>query len=276
MMFNAPLAEAMFHSLARESAMPLQRAVGSLAQIPAQAQLATFLRNHDEFYTAWLEPAEEQAVWERFAPDPTHRVHHGIRRRLASMVNNPDALRLLTGLLYLFPGSPTLYYGDEIGMGDRFTEDNPGVVEDRDAMRTPMQWNAGPTGGFTQGTPEVAPILTGPCSTSRVNVAAQEDDPGTLLNWHRGLAALRKRMPQWALGSLEVRDSGSPHVLCFTRTYRGEQSLVMANLSASPQHVPLPGLSLRGATPPVLLSSGDADQASLREMPGLGLNVFKL
>lgn len=237
MMFNAPLAEALFHALARESAAPLQQVVTNLSKIPAQAQLATFLRNHDEFYTAWLDPADEQAVWERFAPAPEHRVHHGIRRRLASMVGNPQALRLLTGLLYLFPGSPTLYYGDEIGMGDRFTEVKPGPVQDRDAMRTPMQWTDGPTGGFTRGQPEVQPILTGPYATAEVNVAAQEAEPESLLNWHRRLAALRRRTPLWALGSLEVRDSGNPQVLCFTRTYQAEQCLVTANLSGQAQQV---------------------------------------
>jgi len=175
-----------------------------------------------------------------YAPDPRMRLNRGIRRRLAPLLGNDRSrLELAHALLFSLPGSPVLYYGDEIGMGDDVT------LPDRDGLRTPMQWTAGPNAGFSDAPASrlVLPVIADAVYGYRhVNVAGERRDPRSLLSWMTWLIALRRRHPVLGRGATEFLDAGTPRVLAFFRRADGEAILVVANLSASPVdvHLPLP------------------------------------
>jgi maltose alpha-D-glucosyltransferase/alpha-amylase len=171
------------------------------------------------------------------------RANLGIRRRLAPLVGNDRrALELLHGLLFALPGSPVLYYGDEIGMGDDIT------LPDRDGVRTPMQWTVERSAGFSDTDPArlYPPVIDdevyGPAA---VNVATQQADPGSLLNWIRNLLTVRRDHPEMGLGSFEILDHGNDAVLAFLRAFEDRTTLVLANVSEAPQAVHLPTLAGR-------------------------------
>ncbi|RPI20326.1 MAG: DUF3459 domain-containing protein, partial [Actinobacteria bacterium] len=182
---------------------------------------------------------EERAfMYERYAPDPKMRKNLGIRRRLAPLLGGDRRkIELLNGLLLSLPGSPILYYGDEIGMGDEY------LLEDRDGVRTPMQWTEGPGAGFSDAPPQdlYLPLVTDPAySPEKVNVASQVDDPGSLLSWTKRMLHLRRRHPVFGLGSFLALPTAKAPILCFLREHGPERVLVAANLSSAPVDVPLP------------------------------------
>ncbi len=239
MAFHFPLMPRIFMALKQERRDALAWVMSVTPPIPHNAQWATFLRNHDELTLEMVTEEERQWMWEQYAPDPQMRLNLGIRRRLAPLLDGDRRKILLAhALLFAFPGTPFLYYGDEIGMGDNIS------LPDRDGVRTPMQWTPEPpNAGFTA--PDVRPyapvIAAAPYGYPWVNVAAQRAKPDSLLHALRRMIAVRKAHPAFGVGEFAWEDVGTTSVAAFWRTTPEERLLLVHNLSARPQEIRLPG-----------------------------------
>jgi len=197
--------------------------------IPENCQWCTFLRNHDELTLEMVTPEERQWMWEQYAPEPRMRLNQGIRRRLAPLLDNDRRkIELANSLLFTLPGSPIIYYGDEIGMGDNIW------LDDRNGVRTPMQWEDSPTAGFTNAQP-FAPLLDGDYDPKHVNVSAQMANPDSLFHAIRHMVAVRKEHHAFGCGNFEWIDSGTHMIASYRRTYHGETMLILNNLSEQKQ-----------------------------------------
>jgi len=228
MLFDFQVMQAMWLALARGDATPLVTALQSRTPIPDEAAWATFLRNHDELTLDKLTPSERDEVFAAFGPEPTMQVYgRGLRRRLPPMLgNDPHWIRMAYSLMFALPGTPTLFYGEELGMGENL------AVDDRLAVRTPMQWTSGPAAGFTSAPPHalVRPVPEGPFSPATVNVRDERTDPESLLNWFERLIRLRKECPEVAWGTTEVLPSGAPAVVVMAHRWRGRTLITAHNL----------------------------------------------
>ncbi len=237
MSFHFPLMPRVFEALKQENREPILWVMERTPEIPENAQWCTFLRNHDELTLEMVTPEERAFLWDHYAPDPRMRLNLGIRRRLAPLLDNHrEKILLANSLLLTMIGSPIIYYGDEIGMGDNIW------LTDRDGVRTPMQWNDSPNAGFS--TAEAARlyepvIVEPPFGYARVNVASQVPDSDSLLNFMRGLTALRKKYHAFGRGRTCFVDLGNEHVLAYERQWQDEQILVVNNLAASSQTIHL-------------------------------------
>ncbi len=235
MAFHFPVMPRLYMAVARGEAAPIVDILERTPAIPEAAQWGIFLRNHDELTLEMVSDEERAFMYATYAPDPAMRKNVGIRRRLAPLLDNDRRkIELLHGLLLSLPGSPILYYGDEIGMGDFYT------LEDRDGVRTPMQWEAGPGAGFSAADPVTyyLPLVPTPGYTpADVNVAAQESEPGSLLHWVRSLLAIRRQHPVFGTGTFEPVDSRNPALLAFHRRDGLADVLVLANMGATPVEV---------------------------------------
>jgi maltose alpha-D-glucosyltransferase/alpha-amylase len=229
MAFHFPVMPRLFLSLKKGSAESVIDILDRTPPIPDVAQWGIFLRNHDELTLEMVDDEERAYLWEQYAPDPAMRKNVGIRRRLAPLLDGDGRkIRLLHSLLLSLPGSPILYYGDEIGMGDMY------LLEDRDGVRTPMQWDESEGVGFTDG--DLAklylPVVTTPGYTpAEISVAHQKGDPDSLLRWVRMMIVVRRDNPVFGIGSFEALVSGRPEVFAFVRTDGEDRVLVVANLS---------------------------------------------
>ncbi len=232
MAFHFPLMPRLFMSLKQQSAESVIRILKRTPQIPETAQWGIFLRNHDELTLEMVTPDERAYMYEQYAPDPVMRKNLGIRRRLAPLVDGDRRrIELLHGLLFSLPGSPFLYYGDEIGMGDMYE------LEDRDGVRTPMQWDATAGAGFSTQDPSgfYLPVVAAPGYTpAEVNVADQRKDPDSLLRWIRSMLAIRSDHPVFGVGDFEPISAGHPALFAFRRNNSHESILVVANVSDQP------------------------------------------
>ncbi len=235
MAFHFPLMPRIFMALKRADASPIRWALDNTPPIPPDAQWCTFLRNHDELTLEMVTEEVRQWMWEQYAPDPRMRLNLGIRRRLAPLLdNNLRLIELANSLLFTLPGSPIIYYGDEIGMGDNIE------LPDRNGVRTPMQWDASPFAGFSQAASLYSPVVDRlPYAYSAVNVAAQKADPTSLWHTLQKMILLRKQHPAFGEGDLNWIDGGSDAVLAFCRSTTQERLLVVHNLSPIPQQVSL-------------------------------------
>ena len=216
-------------SLKRQEASSLVDILERTPPIPPGSQWGMFLRNHDEL-TLEMVTAEERAyMYEQYAPDPAMKKNLGIRRRLAPLLDGDRRrIELLDGLLLSLPGSPVFYYGDEIGMGDEYR------LEDRDGVRTPMQWDGSPGVGFSTAPQDelYLPVVMAPGYTpTDVNVAAQRDNPDSLLTWVRQLLELRRSHPVFGVGSYKPVATSDPAVFAILRRSPDETVLVVANVS---------------------------------------------
>ncbi len=238
MNFHFPLMPRMFMSLQMENRTPIIDILEQTPQPPEGCQWATFLRNHDELTLEMVTDEERQLMLRAYARDNEMRINLGIRRRLAPLLGNDRRkIELLNVLLFSLPGTPVLYYGDEIGMGDNV------YLGDRDGVRTPMQWTADRNAGFSTSNPHrlYLPLITEQgYHYEAVNVETQQDNPASLLSWMRQLIGLRKRQPVLARGDIEFVEPDNPHVLAFTRSLDGQAPfLCVANLSRLAQDVEL-------------------------------------
>jgi maltose alpha-D-glucosyltransferase / alpha-amylase len=235
MAFNFPLMPRIYMALYDEDKSPIVWAVENTPEIPQGTQWCTFLRNHDELTLEMVSEEERQHMWKAYAPDPKMRLNLGIRRRLAPLLNNnPEKIRLANALLFSLPGSPVIYYGDEIGMGDNID------LFDRNGVRTPMQWNNNKNAGFSNADQLYAPVIaSADFNAAKVNVAAQKNDPGSLWTTIKGMIELRKQHPVFATGSFEYLHTGSDQIFAFLRKNENEIILVVNNLSAKKQEVSL-------------------------------------
>ncbi|MGQ9366970.1 alpha-amylase family protein [Azospirillum sp. ST 5-10] len=232
MMFNFPLNQRTFLAMATGDARPVAEAVEATRGIPDATQWATFLRNHDELDLGRLEPDQRQRVFEAFGPEPGMQLYgRGIRRRLAPMLGGDRRrLELAYSLLFSLPGSPVLFYGDEIGMGDDLS------LKERESVRTPMQWSSEHAGGFTAAATPFRPVIAdGPFGCGRVNVAHQRRDPGSLLNWIERLIRLRKECPEIGWGTVTVIDAGDPAVLALRYDWRDTAMVCLHNVAGEPR-----------------------------------------
>jgi maltose alpha-D-glucosyltransferase/alpha-amylase len=276
MLFNFWVNQHLFLALATEQVRPLADALRATRRLPAGAQWAHFLRNHDELDLGRLSDADRETVFARFAPDPGMQLYgRGIRRRLAPMLGDRQHLELAYSLLFALPGTPVIRYGDEIGMGDDLS------LPQRAAVRTPMQWSAEPQAGFTNGgRPHVPLIADDVWGYGRVNVAAQQRDPHSLFNWTARLIRLRKECPEIGWGTWTLLPTGSPHVLALRCDWRGSSIVTLHNLAARPQAVRLrPGVEGGDR----LFDLMDAEESRARAsgahhlaLPALGYRWFRV
>jgi maltose alpha-D-glucosyltransferase/alpha-amylase len=210
------------------------------------------LRNHDELTLEMVTPEERQFMWEFYAPDPRMRLNLGIRRRLAPLLEGDRRkIELLNAILFSMPGAPVIYYGDEIGMGDDIW------LDDRDGVRTPMQWSGDPNAGFSTAPAGTlyAPVINDAVFGYRqVNVAAQRADPDSLLNWTKRMIRVRKAHSVFGRGDLGLLQPQNERVLAYLRSYEGETVLVIGNLADSTQVVQLDLGERAGVSPSDLLA----------------------
>jgi maltose alpha-D-glucosyltransferase / alpha-amylase len=247
MAFHFPLMPRLFMGLHTEDRFPIVDILVQTPLIPETCQWALFLRNHDELTLEMVTEEERLYLYRIYARDPEARVNLGIRRRLAPLLrNHRRRIELMNGLLFALPGTPVLYYGDEIGMGDNI------YLGDRNGVRTPMQWSADRNAGFSQAHPQrlyLPLIVDHEYHHETVHVEAEQRNPHSQLWWMRRLIALRKRYLAFGRGSLELFSPDNRHVLAFLRRYREEQLLVVANLSRFTQYVELDLAAYRGLVP---------------------------
>ncbi len=247
MAFNFPVMPRMFMAIRMEDRLPIVDIVEQTPAIPDGAQWALFLRNHDELTLEMVTDEERDYMYRVYATDPQARINLGIRRRLAPLLgNHRRRIELMNGLLFSLPGTPVVYYGDEIGMGDNV------YLGDRDSVRTPMQWNGDQNAGFSTANREqlFLPVVTDPeHHFEAVNVAVQQANPHSLLWWMKRLIALRKRHPAFGRGDLRFLHPDNRHVLAFLRCYGDETILVAANLSRFFQPVELDLSEYQGRQP---------------------------
>jgi len=249
MAFNFPIMPRMFMALRRENRRPLVEMLDLTSGIPNDAQWALFLRNHDELTLEMVTDEERDYMYHEYAADDRFRINVGIRRRLTPLLGGERRrIELINALLFSLKGSPILYYGDEIGMGD-----DP-FLGDRNGVRTPMQWSPDKNGGFSRAPHHklfMPPINRGQYSYEFVNVEAAEDDPHSLLHFMRRLIALRQQHKKiFGRGSFKLLSIENQSILAFLREYEGEQILVLANLSRFVQSAHLsPSEELEGQAP---------------------------
>ncbi len=227
--FHFPIMPRIFMALKKGRSEDLREILRRTPSIPDNCQWCTFLRNHDELTLEMVTPEERQWMWDHYAPEPRMRINRGIRRRLAPLLDNdPRKIKLANSLLLTLPGSPTIYYGDEIGMGDNIW------LEDRQGVRTPMQWSGENNAGFSSGPGEslFAPVINEPgYDPARVNVTDEQRDEASLLNSIRHMLHVRKRHLSLGWGALEWLDQANPEIAAFRRTWREERILAVHNLS---------------------------------------------
>ena len=237
MAFHFPLMPRIYMALRQEDRLPITEIMAQTPDIPENCQWGLFLRNHDELTLEMVTDDERDYMYFAYSADPRMRINVGIRRRLAPLVdNNRRRIELLNSILFSFPGTPILYYGDEIGMGDNI------YLGDRNSVRTPMQWNSDRNAGFSRAVPAklYSPVIMDPIwGYQAINVEAQESDTSSLLHWTRNMIALRKLFQVFGRGTLEFLKPENRKVLAYVREYDGERVLCVANLSRFAQPVTL-------------------------------------
>lgn len=253
MNFHFPLMPRLFMALRMEDRYPIIDILEQTPPIPPNAQWAMFLRNHDELTLEMVTDEERDYMWRVYASDPTARINLGIRRRLAPLLdNNRRKIELMNALLFSLPGTPIIYYGDEIGMGDNI------FLGDRNGVRTPMQWSADRNAGFSRANPQriYLPVIIDPeYHYETINVESQLANPSSLLWWMKRLIALRKAHPVFGEGEIKFLNPANGKLLTFIRRDLSEHLLVIANLSRFAQPVELDLPEYVGAVPVEMFGS---------------------
>ncbi len=234
MAFHFPLMPRIYLALAQGDASAITSILKDTPEIPASCQWVIFLRNHDELTLEMVTDEERKLMWREYAPEPQMILNLGIRRRLAPILRNDRRkIELVNSLLFTLPGSPIIYYGDEIGMGDNLN------LPDRNGVRTPMQWDDSQHGGFTSGDP-FTELVQGEFDYQHVNVASQVNDPNSLLSTITKMIAIRKKRAAFGGGSLEWIETGNPAVSAYLRKQHKDAVVVFNNLSGTVQSVQIP------------------------------------
>ena len=266
MAFHFPLMPRIYMALRQEDRLPITDIMAQTPEIPESCQWALFLRNHDELTLEMVTNDERDYMYLAYSADSRMRINLGIRRRLATLMdNNRRRIELLNSLLFSFPGTPVVYYGDEIGMGDNI------YLGDRNGVRTPMQWNADRNAGFSRTLPArlYSPVIMDPVlGYEAVNVEAQQGDPSSLLSWMRNMIALRKLFRVFGRGSLQFLNPSNRKVLAYLREDGDQRVLCVANLSRFAQPVDLDLAELEGAVPVEMLGYVD--------FPPIGKQPYRL
>jgi maltose alpha-D-glucosyltransferase / alpha-amylase len=247
MCFHFPVMPRMFMSVRREEATPMYEILANTPAIPANCQWGLFLRNHDELTLEMVTDEERDYMYAEYAKDPRMKLNLGIRRRLAPLLEGGrDEIELMHAILFSLPGSPVLYYGDEIAMGDNV------YLGDRDGVRTPMQWTGDRNGGFSRAdfAQLYAPPLMDPVyGYQAVNVEAQLRTPTSLLRWLRRFIAIRKEHPVFGFGTFEPLEPSNPRVFAHVRRYEDDVMLCVHNVARAAQAVELDLSAFEGRIP---------------------------
>jgi maltose alpha-D-glucosyltransferase/alpha-amylase len=255
MAFHFPLMPRMFMAIRMEDRFPLIDILHETPAIPETCQWAVFLRNHDELTLEMVTDEERDYMYRMYASDPAARLNLGIRRRLAPLLNNDrKKIELMNGLLFSLPGTPVIYYGDEIGMGDNF------YLGDRNGVRTPMQWSPDRNAGFSHANSQklyLPAIIDPEYNYESINVENQQNNPDSLLWWMKRIIALRKRFKAFGRGNLEFLQPRNRKILAFLRCYQDEVILVVANLSHAAQQTQLDLAQFDGRVPVELLGRAE-------------------
>ena len=265
MAFHFPVMPRLFMSLWMEDSFPVTDILDQTPQIPDSCQWAVFLRNHDELTLEMVTDEERDYMYKVYARDAKARINLGIRRRLAPLLgNNRRKIELLNILLFSLPGTPVLYYGDEIGMGDNF------YLGDRNGVRTPMQWSPDRNAGFSKTNPQklFLPVVADPeYHYEAVNVESQEGNLSSLLWWMKRVIAMRANFRSFGRGSFETVRSDNPKVLAFVRRHGDELVLVVANLSRFSQAASLDLSRYAGHTPVEVFSGNEFPRIGAKPYP---------
>jgi maltose alpha-D-glucosyltransferase/alpha-amylase len=278
MAYHFPLMPRIYMAIAQEDRHPVVDIMHQTPDIPDNCQWAIFLRNHDELTLEMVTSKERDYMYRMYAADPRARINLGIRRRLAPLMqNDPDRIKLMNSLLLSMPGSPIMYYGDEIGMGDNI------YLGDRNGVRTPMQWSPDRNAGFSKADPQrlyLPPIMDPVYGYEAVNVEAQLRDPSSLLNWMKRILAVRKLSRAFGRGRITFLRPGNRKVLAYLRELGDEAILCVANLARSAQPVELDIARLRGRVPVELMGRTAfppiGDLPYLLTLPAYGFYWFRL
>ncbi|MDD0843591.1 maltose alpha-D-glucosyltransferase [Pseudomonas sp. Gutcm_11s] len=283
MAFHFPLMPRMYMAIAQEDRFPITDILRQTPEIPANSQWAIFLRNHDELTLEMVTDDERDYLWNYYAADHRARINLGIRRRLAPLLERDRRrVELLNSLLLSMPGTPVLYYGDEIGMGDNI------YLGDRDGVRTPMQWSMDRNGGFSRADPAklvLPPIMDPLYGYQTINVEAQAGDAHSLLNWMRRMLAVRSQQKAFGRGALKMLAPSNRRILAYLREYRGvdgrdESILCVANLSRAAQAVELELAAYDGRVPVEMVGGASfppiGEMTYLLTLPPYGFYWFYL
>ncbi len=269
MAFHFPVMPRLFMAIRQEDRFPIIDILQQTPEIPETAQWALFLRNHDELTLEMVTDEDRDYMYRMYADEPRARINLGIRHRLGPLLSSDRRqIELMNGLLFSLPGTPVLYYGDEIGMGDNI------YLGDRNGVRTPMQWSSDRNAGFSRANPQrlYLPVIIDPeYHYEAVNVEAQQNNPRSLLWWVKRLIALRKQHQAFGRGGIEFLYPDNRKVLAFVRGWEDERILVIANLSRFVQHVTMDLSQFAGVTPVELFG-----RTPFPEIPHEGGYVFTL
>ncbi len=278
MAFHFPLMPRMYMAIAREDRFPITDIMRQTPAIPDNCQWAIFLRNHDELTLEMVTDAERDYLWQTYASDKRARINLGIRRRLAPLLERDRRrIELMNALLLSMPGTPVLYYGDELGMGDNIH------LGDRDGVRTPMQWSMDRNGGFSRADPArlvLPPIMDPLYGFQAVNAEAQARDPHSLLNWTRRMLTVRSRYKAFGRGTLKFLYPGNRKILAYLREHDDEHVLCVANMSRSLQAVELDLAAFDGQVPVEIMGGTPfppiGKLSYLLTLPPYGFYAFQL
>jgi maltose alpha-D-glucosyltransferase / alpha-amylase len=276
--FHFPLMPRIYMAVAQEDRHPVVEILDQTPDIPEHCQWAIFLRNHDELTLEMVTDRERDYMYQAYAGDPRARLNVGIRRRLAPLLDNDvERIKLLNNLLLSLIGSPIIYYGDEIGMGDNI------FLGDRNGVRTPMQWSPDRNAGFSRADPArlyLPPVMDPIYGYGAVNVEAQTRDPFSLLNWMKRLIAVRKAHKSFGRGTLRFLRPGNRKILVYLREHQGETILCVTNLSRAAQPVELDLAAFKGRVPVEMLGRTTfppvGELPYLLTLPGYGFYWFLL
>jgi maltose alpha-D-glucosyltransferase/alpha-amylase len=278
MAYHFPLMPRMYMAIAQEDRHPIVEILEQTPDIPARCQWAIFLRNHDELTLEMVTSKERDYMYQMYAADPRARLNLGIRRRLAPLLENDlERIKLMNSLLLTMPGSPIIYYGDEIGMGDNF------YLGDRNGVRTPMQWSPDRNAGFSRADPQqlyLPPIMDPIYGYEAVNVEAQMRDRSSLLNWMKRMLQVRKTSQAFGRGTLRIVRTGNRKIFVYLRTHGEDTILCVVNLARSAQPVEINLSEFKGAVPIELLGSTPfppiGELPYFLTLPGYGFYWFRL
>ena len=263
MAFNFPLMPRIFMAVRREERRPIIDIINQLPEIPQNCQWGIFLRNHDELTLEMVTDEDRDYMYYEYAADPRMKINVGIRRRLAPLLDNGRRrIELVNSLLFTLPGTPILYYGDELGMGDNV------YLGDRDGVRTPMQWTGDRNAGFSKvdSARLYSPVITDPVYGYQANnVEAQLRTQSSLLNWMKRMIKIRKQYPVFSRGDIHFFDPVNPHVLAYTRHYENQTVLIINNLSRFSQPVEMDLSQYQGAVPVEMI--GNTRFPAIGELP---------
>ncbi|WP_332742185.1 maltose alpha-D-glucosyltransferase [Hydrogenophaga sp.] len=278
MAYHFPLMPRMYMAIAQEDRHPIVEILAQTPEIPDSCQWAVFLRNHDELTLEMVTSKERDYMYSMYAADARARINLGIRRRLAPLLENDRArVELMNGLLLSMPGTPVLYYGDEIGMGDNV------FLGDRDGVRTPMQWTSDRNGGFSRVDPQrlyLPPIQDPIYGYEALNVEAQAREPSSLMNWTKRMLAMRKSSQAFGRGSFTMLHPGNRKVLAYVREYGEDVILCVFNVSRVAQPVELSLEAYKGRVPVEMMGRSPfppiGDLPYLLTLPAYGFFWFRL